>query len=80
MACGTPVIISDASSLPEVGGSAAITVSPHDVEQWREALIRANEDDAWRRSASEQGIVEAGRYSWHETARQTVMSYNRALR
>jgi glycosyltransferase involved in cell wall biosynthesis len=80
MACGTPVIVSDASSLPEVAGSAGMCVSPHDVDAWSESLRRAASDDPWRSAASERGLVKAARYSWTETASRTVASYQRALK
>lgn len=79
MACGTPVIISAASSLPEVAGAAGMTVAPHDVEAWHAALIRARDDSDWHSAARMQGLIEAGRYSWHETARQTLAAYHQAL-
>ncbi len=79
MACGTPVIISDASSLPEVAGSAGLTLSPQAVDQWTQALSRAYRDTAWRQQAVEQGLVEAKRYSWRLTATQTISSYQQAL-
>ncbi len=78
LACGTPVVVSDASSLPEVVGKAGIRVPPQDVAAWVEALRRA-QDDGWRRMAREQGFSEAGRYSWQSTARQTAAAYRKAL-
>jgi glycosyltransferase involved in cell wall biosynthesis len=80
MACGTPVIVSEASSLPEVAGTAGMCLPPHDVEAWSTALRRAASDEEWRQSAREQGYIEAARYSWMETATQTVESYRRALK
>jgi glycosyltransferase involved in cell wall biosynthesis len=80
MACGTPVIVSDASSLPEVAGTAGLCVPPRDVEAWTVALHRAANDDQWRQSACERGYAEASRYSWAETAKQTVESYRRSLK
>lgn len=79
MACGTPVIISDASSLPEAAGDAGLCVSPHDVEAWSAALHQAWYDAAWREQARERGLAQAARYTWAETARQTVESYRRAM-
>ncbi|MBZ0299701.1 MAG: glycosyltransferase family 4 protein [Anaerolineae bacterium] len=75
MACGTPVIVSDASSLPEVAGSAGLTLSPYDEEAWTGALHRAFGDAHWRAQASQQGLKEAQRYSWQETVRQIFRSY-----
>ena len=79
MACGTPVIISDASSLPEVAGSAGLALPPQAVEQWTEALRRAFGDIEWRKQVVEQGLLEAKRYSWQLTAEQTINSYRKAL-
>lgn len=79
MACGTPVIVSDASSLPEVAGSAGLCVPPQDVDAWRAALDTAYRDAAWRNAARQQGFIEASRYSWVNTAAQTVLSYRQAI-
>lgn len=79
MACGIPVLVSNASSLPEVAGSAGLCLSPHDPVAWREALRRAAEDAQWRAAAREAGLVQAQRFTWAETARQTILSYQRAL-
>lgn len=79
MACGTPVIVSNASSLPEVAGDAGITLPPHEVGAWTEALRRASGDAAWRRSARERGLTRAARFSWQTTADKTIESYRKAL-
>jgi len=79
MACGTPVIVSDASSLPEVAGSAGMCLPPHDIDAWTEGLRRAIHDDAWREQAAARGIEQASNFTWAETARQTIASYQRAL-
>jgi glycosyltransferase involved in cell wall biosynthesis len=75
MACGTPVIVSAASSLPEVVGEAGMCLPPHDLGAWTAALRRAAQDSAWRESARAQGLIEAARYSYAETARGHVASY-----
>lgn len=79
MACGTPVIVSDTSSLPEVAGDAGARIPPHEISAWTEALRRAYRDADWRIQAREAGLRQAGRFSWRNTARQTVASYRRAL-
>lgn len=80
MACGVPVIVADSSSLPEVvGDSAALKVPSHDVEAWHAALLTALDDAQWRKQAAETGLQVAQRYTWHNTAAQTVVSYKRAL-
>jgi glycosyltransferase involved in cell wall biosynthesis len=79
MACGTPVIISDASSLPEVAGNAGLRVPPHNISAWTSALHQAYTDSLWREQARTQGFLEANRYQWRITARQTIESYRLAL-
>jgi glycosyltransferase involved in cell wall biosynthesis len=79
MACGTPVIVSDVSSLPEVAGNVGLMVRPHDVGGWAQALRRAFADNEWRREASQRGQEKAACFSWEETARRTIESYCRAL-
>jgi glycosyltransferase involved in cell wall biosynthesis len=79
MACGTPVIIADASSLPEVAGDAGLRVPPTDIPAWTEALHTAFHDSNWREQAARQGVIETQRYSWRKTAEQTITSYQRAL-
>ncbi len=79
MACGTPVIVSDRASLPEVVGQAGVRVPPQDTAAWTAALRRAGADAEWRAAAREEGLRQAARYDWAETARQTVASYQRAL-
>ncbi len=79
MACGTPVIVSDASSLPEVAGDAGLCIPPHDVEAWAVALRRAWDDDQWREQARARGLAQAERYTWALTAQQTADSYRKAL-
>jgi len=79
MACGRPVIISEATSLPEVAGEAGMHIPPHDVTAWTAALRRAFSDVAWRAETSQQGLLEAGRYRWDATARVTIDSYRKAL-
>ncbi len=79
MACGTPVIVSDASSLPEVAGDAGLTLPPQDRSAWTDALQRAFHDETWRQASRVQGLIEARRYSWPMTARQLLRSYACAL-
>jgi glycosyltransferase involved in cell wall biosynthesis len=80
MACGTPVIVSDASSLPEVvAGTAGLLVPPTSVDAWEAVLLRALDDSEWRARASETGRGGARRYSWENTARQTWAAYQQAM-
>lgn len=79
MACGTPVIVSDTSSLPEVIGDSGLRVDPLNITDWKNALERAFLDSQWRLQAREQGLVEASRYSWQDTAYKTIGTYQKTL-
>jgi len=75
MACGTPVLTSDISSLPEVAGDAALLVPPEDVEAIGDGLARLLEDDALRAELAERGHRQAARFSWERCARETLAVY-----
>ena len=79
MACGAPVLTSNASSLPEVVGAAGITLPPNDSAVWADALqeLAANRD--WRGAAREQGIKRAKQFTWQRTAELTLASYRQAI-
>jgi glycosyltransferase involved in cell wall biosynthesis len=79
MACGTPVIVSDASSLPEVAGNAGKCIPAHDIYAWTEALRSAYRDADWRQEASRFGMRQAASFTWENTARQIVRSYQLAV-
>ncbi|MDH7486095.1 MAG: glycosyltransferase family 1 protein [Anaerolineae bacterium] len=79
MACGTPVITSSASSLPEVAGDAAITVNPYDVAALAEAIAQVMADAARREEMRQAGLQQAARFPWSKAAAETVAVYRRAL-
>lgn len=75
MACGTPVITSNTSSLPEVVGDAGIMVDPYNIEELAEAILNVLRDPDLRREMSAKGLEQAKKFSWKETARQTLKVY-----
>ncbi len=77
MACGTPVIVSNVSSLPEVVGDAALLVDPTDVEAWTVALHRLLTDDALWEELRNKGLQRARLFSWERTAQETLEVYRR---
>lgn len=77
MACGTPVITGNTSSLPEVAGDAALLVDPEDTGAIAAALSRLAGDSALRDDLAARGRVQAARFSWDETARRTAAAYRR---
>ncbi|MFZ5815410.1 MAG: glycosyltransferase family 4 protein [Bacillota bacterium] len=72
MACGTPVVTSNCSSLPEVVGDAALLVDPNSPEEIAHAIDRGLHDTGLRLEMRERGLARAARYSWDATARQTL--------
>jgi glycosyltransferase involved in cell wall biosynthesis len=79
MACGTPVIGSDTSCMPEVVGNAGLLVAPRDVAGLAASLDRLLGDPALRADLSNRGRERASAYTWEATAAATVGSYRRAL-
>jgi glycosyltransferase involved in cell wall biosynthesis len=74
-ACGTPVVASTASCLPEVAGGAALLAPPTDVQALAEALRQAYGDKAVRDRLIQAGAVRARQFSWQASARQLVGLY-----
>ncbi|MDI6809511.1 MAG: glycosyltransferase family 1 protein [Candidatus Eisenbacteria bacterium] len=79
MACGTPVVCSNTSSLPEVAGDAALLVNPLDVNGLVGAINRVLSDDGLQKEMVEKGFNQARRFSWERTARETVSVYERVV-
>jgi glycosyltransferase involved in cell wall biosynthesis len=72
MACGTPVICSDTSSLPEVVGHAALLVDPLDIQAWTDALCRVLTDSELRHSLIQRGYRRVQKFSWSRAAREVL--------
>jgi len=70
MACGTPVIASAASCLPEIGGNAPLYVPPGDPDAWAGALSRVAGDAALRAELRVAGLDRATHFDWDESARE----------
>jgi alpha-1,3-rhamnosyl/mannosyltransferase len=79
MACGTPVVCSSATSLPEVAGKAALYFDPHKPEEMAPQLLRAFSDDAIQVSLISDGRNNLLRFNWEVAARQTLAAYYHAL-
>lgn len=75
MACGTPVVASRTSSLPEVAGGAALLVDPHNVEELTEALDRVLHDEALRAEMRAAGRRQAQGFTWERAARELLAAY-----
>ena len=68
MACGTPVVTSNTTALPEVAGDAALLVNPESAEEISAAIYRVVSDPALRSTLRERGLRQAGKFSWANTA------------
>jgi glycosyltransferase involved in cell wall biosynthesis len=77
MACGTPVVTSNVSSLPEVAGDAALLVDPCDTEALARSLQGLLTDADLRADLRERGLRRAALFSWGRTARETVEVYRK---
>jgi glycosyltransferase involved in cell wall biosynthesis len=78
-ACGTPVLTSNTSSLPEAAGDGALMVDPCDVEELAAGLDRLLTDEPLRHELRERGLAHARQFSWPHTARETACVYRRAI-
>ena len=78
MSCGTPVVASRVSSMPEIAGDAALLVDPHDVDSIAQALERVLVDRTLRERMAEEGIRRSQPFTWERTARETLAAYEEA--
>ena len=75
MACGTPVITSNTSSMPEIGGSEALMVNPQNADEITEKMLLLEEDNIIYQKQKEIGIRRAQQFSWKYTAEQLLTVY-----
>ena len=80
MACGTPVITSNTSSMPEIGGSEVLMVNPQNVNEITEKMLLLEKDEALYQKQKEIGIRRAQQFSWKYTAEQLLMVYDEVYR
>jgi glycosyltransferase involved in cell wall biosynthesis len=79
LACGAPTIASDASSLPELLGDAGFALDPDDVQGLAGAILSCLVDESLAGQLRQRGPEQAARFSWTQTARQTLDAYTGAL-
>lgn len=80
MACGTPVVTSNTSSMPEIGGPEAILVNPEKSEEIAEMLLRLETDAQFYQKQKEVGLARAKLFSWRNTAEQLLEVYGEVVR
>ncbi len=77
MGCGTPVVTSSVSSLPEVAGEAALLIDPEDVDALAHALWRLIDDEALRQALCLRGLGQVKRFTWQRAAESLLGIYAR---
>jgi glycosyltransferase involved in cell wall biosynthesis len=80
MACGTPVVVSNRSSLPEVVGEAGLLIDPDRPEDLATAIGRILDDSSLRASLRQRGLIRASEFSWARAARETMDVYEQVLK
>ncbi len=79
MACGTPVVVSDRGSLPEVVGDAGVLVDPEDPDRIAEGLAAVLGDPTLRERLAARGKARAADFTWEKTARKTLEIYRQVV-
>ena len=77
MACGTPVLTSNVTCLPEIAGDAAVIVDPHSADSIAGGIARLDASQELRDTLSERGLARAGMFTWDNSARCTRAAYER---
>jgi glycosyltransferase involved in cell wall biosynthesis len=79
MACGTPVVAGNTSSLPEVVGDAAVLIDPYDEQKIANALLRIVNDELLRLKLRKQGIEQVKKFTWRAAAEKTLQLYRESF-
>ena len=79
MSCGTPVITSNVSSIPEVIGDAGILIDPYDTSNLMDALVSTLNNETLKEQLSKDGLNRASQYSWKRTASETLNTYKKIV-
>lgn len=79
MACGTPVITSNCSSIPEVVGNSAILIDPYNCEMISDAILNLAGNSELQQTYRERGLSQAQKFSWDKSAREHVAVYNQTI-
>jgi glycosyltransferase involved in cell wall biosynthesis len=79
MACGLPTVLSHTSSLPEIGGEAAVYIDPNSVASIVAGILRVLEDKQLQQLMSQRGFARSTEYSWNKTARQMIEIYKELM-
>jgi glycosyltransferase involved in cell wall biosynthesis len=78
MACGTPMITSNTSAMPEIAGNAALFVDPYSIDEIAEAMRTITSDQRLASSLREKGLARSKLFTWEECAARTLAVYHQA--
>jgi len=78
-AAGAPVVTSNASSLPEVAGDAALLIDPNNKEKIAQAILSVLSDKKLAEQLRQKGLVRTKQFSWRQMAEETLVIYQKAL-
>ena len=79
MACGTPVITTDISSLPEIVGDAGLLITPDDEHALTTTIAKVLSDSTLYEQLRTKGLLQAKYFTWERTSRETLKVYQRVL-
>lgn len=79
MACGCPVVCSNATSLPEVVGDAALTHNPNDVDAFASSITKVLTTPALAQDLRQRGLARAAQFNWRDIAERTLAVYRQAI-
>jgi glycosyltransferase involved in cell wall biosynthesis len=79
MACGTPVIASNLSCIPEILGDAPYYFDPYKIDEIKKAIEKVSSDDRFRTELVEKGLKQVAKYRWENTSKQTLEVYKSLL-
>ena len=79
MACGTPAVVSNNASLPEVVGDAGIILKDNSIHKMADIMARLSQDAAWRGELAKKGVLRAQEFSWINSSRKLLEVYRNIL-
>jgi len=79
MACGTPVITSNLTSIPEICGDSVYLINPFDIDELSNSIEEVLLDEELRRNMIINGLIKSSSYSWNSTAKNTLKAYSNII-
>ncbi|WP_410506235.1 glycosyltransferase family 4 protein [Haloimpatiens sp. FM7315] len=80
MACGSPVIASNRTSIPEILGNSAYLINPEDTDMIKAAIIKVLDDDNFKNTLIKNGFIKSNSLNWKKTAMDTIAAYKNTIK